>query len=195
MSVDMLANELGISPQDTQILAQTPVNTVLESPLATQDSYIIAKVVESEPSRILSLEEVKNSLIEDAKIKAAHNLALQKAEESLKDPNAIPRSQIKSYQMARNGVFPLGNSPELANAIFTAADNSPWLNVPYPLEDGYIIVKPTNVIPVNPSLWASQKETQMVNMQASRNNVLFSLYLRQLRAEADIKILNQAYFQ
>ncbi len=195
MSVDMLANELGISYTDAQILGQTAVNTVLDSPLMTENAYLIVKVVESEPSRVLSLEEVKDSLMADAKSIAAHKKAFEKAQESLQNPSSIPNNQIKSYQMARNGIFPLGNSPELALDVFAAAEDSSWLANPYALENGYIIAKPTNIIPANPSLWTGQKETQMAHMQSSRENVLFSLYLRQLRAEADIKILNQAYFQ
>ncbi len=195
MPLDQLAYLLDIQVQDAQALSQLGQNTILDTPLQTNSGYLVVKVIENEPSRVLTFEEVKDTLIEDAKEIAAQKMALEKAEEALANTNAIPKAQIKSYQMARNGVFPLGNSPDLANAIFQAPESSPWLDRVFSIDGGYIIAKPTKTIEANPSLWQSEKSAQMENMQASRENLIFSMYINQLRSEADIKILNQAYFQ
>ncbi len=191
-----LAGMYQIKSSDIQLLEQMEKGALLSSPLATNNGFLVARIKETFKERERSFDEVKEELIALVKNDLAHEKALEKAQEDLKSIDTVNVNLLQRNEMARNGAFELGDNVELAQTLFSAPkNNTSWLNKPYAVENGYVLVKPLDFIPVNEDEWNARKEVLLSQMRMSRDNMLYAMYTQNLRENAEIKILNYAYFQ
>ncbi len=184
-----------LSDADIQLLQALDLNEYSKSAIATSQGLIIAKVTDKVEQSTQSYEQVKEQLLSIAKQTAAHDEAKTLAENMLKDPSTIPSNKLAKAQINRAGSSSLGANTDLADAIFDVKPNSDWLQTPYFLDNAYALIKPLEEIPASPTNWELQKEMMTAQIEASRSNVLLSIYLEELRRTAEVKIINQAYFQ
>lgn len=190
---DFLSSTLGLNQADIQMLRSSQADTYLNVALTSSQGFLVAKVVENAEAQVLPLEEVKETVLAEAKQVAAKQKALEVAEESLKDIANIDSSLLISSVISRNGLSSLGSNLELSEALFASEENADWLTKPYETESGYALVKPTNIVPAQESVWEAQESTILDQLQQSRQQMIFTIYLQELRKDADVRIINQAY--
>ncbi len=187
--------EYGISDADIQLLQNNEINTFTKSAIATNKGLIIAKVTEKNAEKAQDFDQVKEQLLTIAKQTAANEEAKNMAESMLKDVSAIAANKLEKAQINRAGASTLGVNTELADALFDVQPNSDWLKNAYLLDNAYAIIKPLNEIPASQSNWDLQKDMMTAQIQSSRNGILMSLFIEELRRTAEVQVLNQAYFQ
>ncbi len=195
VSFDVLASTYNLTQSDIDLLKEAQIGTVLENPLSTGNSLIIAQVKQNQPETVREFEGVRNLVLEEAKKDKAHEMAKAKSEEILADIETNPPTELESATMARNGFSSLINSETLSQDLFAAEPFSAWLKNAYEFDEGYLLAFPKEVIEVSDDMWQAQESTLLTNMEQSRKDMFYSIFLQELRADAKIEIINELYFQ
>ncbi len=191
---EFLASSYNITTTDIDVLKQTAAGTVLSNPISANNALLIAKVVENNPAQAQTFEQVKESVRAESKQSLAHQKAKESALELLKDTSKIDSTTLSESTIDRQGITSFGVTVPLKDAIFEAPENT-WLSDAYAVDNGYIIVKPAKIIPASAEEWDGIKISVLRQIEQSRMDMLFSLYLQELRSLAEIEILNELYFQ
>ncbi len=191
---ELLASSYNITTTDIEALKQTVANTVLSNPISANNALLVARVVENNPAQAQAFEQVKESVRAESKQSLAHQKAKESALELLKDTSKIDSTTITESTIDRQGITSFGVTVPLKDVIFEAPENT-WLADAYAVDNGYIIVKPAEIIPANEEDWDIIKINALRQIEQSRMDMLFSLYLQELRSLAEIEILNELYFQ
>ncbi len=195
---DRLAQTYNFTQTDIDKIRAATIGTVMTDPISTGTSLYIVKVTENAPERTKAYDEVVELVLAEAQNKAAHALALEKANEVLKTINTnLPTDlgAIENSTMSRNGASSLIVSLPLSQALFDAPVDAQWLPEAYALEDGYLIAKAKELIPATEELWLAEKDALLAQMNTSRQDMFYSVFLQELRNKADIQIVNTLYFQ
>ncbi len=195
LPVTEIAEKYYINNTDMQTLIGLENNSFAPSPITTANGVMVVKVMENLPDRVMPFEDVKPVVTELAKKELAQEEALKQAELLLEDTAKIQQAKIKNYVIGRDGIFELGDSVELANALFSAKIDNTWIDTAFAMNDGYVIAKPTAIIQASDELWNDTKETRMAELTTARQNMFFSIYMQNLRNNASVEILNPLYFE
>ncbi len=194
LSLNEFADTFGISNTDMQMLTALEEGNIAPSAISTNNGFIIAKVTDNLPDRVMPFEEVKPVLTQLAKRELAHEEALKQANLMLESVDSISRAP-STYIMGRDGIFELGDSVELAETLFAADMDNTWFDSAFALANGYVIAKPKSIIPAQDSLWENMKDAQLAELLTARENLFYAVYMQELRENAEIEILNPLYFE
>lgn len=198
LSRDELAASLKIKPEDTGIVFSTPAGTVIDTPLEAADGYVLAKVVEMQPQRIPSFDEVRSKVVTAVQEIEGARLATEAAEAALKArkdgqlPSAIEARIAKTPLFGRDGGIPaLGFDPALSSALF-AGKKGQWLDAPQMTSRGAVIARVQDVVLPTEEQWKSVADTVKETILAAKREEMFRAFLNTLNAKATITIKETA---
>lgn len=189
----------GLSAESKTTLFDLPVNASTETPLLLDEGYVLATKLENTPATTTPLDEVRPAITAAVLREEALQLAKAAADADLKAlintgllANGDTPAPIETPSFTRQGDIPgLGQSTELATAAFsTQAGN--WLAVSYRIDNGYVIAKANGVTPPSVEDWEKNKELWIMSLNQRAEDQAVQAFLTDLRAQAEVRILNPA---
>lgn len=194
LSRDEAASLLGLEDNALQTLFATPPATVVDSPLAVEQGYMIARVDEAIPASPLPLDQVRDKVVTALKREEGMRKAEEKSAVSLEQYKAgvgimaLPDFSV-SDPFSRNGAIPgLGQNQDLVNAAF-AAEPGEWLPQAYEVNDGYIIARLMERLPPDEKAWVEQSDQWLQRLRENAQMGALNAHIQDLRAKAEIEIL------
>lgn len=199
-SKDMPPVNLKLAPQAMEILFGMAQGAVTDTPLTTQDGFLVARITEAKPAAVAPLEKVKDRIVaelveKDALAKAKE--AAEAAASGMNTPEGVAKvlAEYKdkitlSQPFTRQGFIPgLGMVPPLAKAAFEqkAAD---WMPQVFAVSDGFVLARPEKRIEPDPAAWNADKDKWMQSLLQSKQSELFRAYLTTIQEQAKIEMVN-----
>jgi peptidyl-prolyl cis-trans isomerase D len=199
-SKDMPPANLKLAPQALEILFGLAQGGVTDTPLTTQDGFLVAKVTELKPVSVAPLEQVKDRIVaelveKDALAKA--KAAAEAAASDMKTPEGVAKvladykAKITlSQPFTRQGFIPgLGMVPPLVKAAFDQK-SADWLPQVFAVSDGFVLARPEKRIEPDPAAWNADKDKWMQSLLQSKQSELFRAYLTAIQEQAKIEMVN-----
>ena len=192
----LLPQAFGLTPEAAETVMNLPMGSVNPTPLAIDGGYMLVEKVEDIDSAPIELAVVQDSIITEIQRQKALELATAEAETILAAVIADRAVAEKTYAdrietsqpFDRNGALPgLGQNPTLAADVFQAEDDS-WLNQPYNLQSGILIVRKREVIPASDAEWAEQKDAWIAQASQNYQQEILGAFLNELRSTAQITL-------
>ena len=204
-STDFFAKEtppadLGLSDQAVEVLFGLKKDQVADTPLATQDGFLLARVADLKPAGFAPLETVKDvikdRLVADEALKLARTKAEELAksmetEDGLKKVLADYKDKIATSQpFTRQGFIPgLGMAPVLAQTAFEAKDPG-WFKAAYAVSGAYVLAGLDKRVPADMALWDKEKDRWVATLAQSKQSELFKAYLQSIQQSGKVEIVN-----
>jgi len=192
--------ELGLSEQAMEKLFSMKKGDVSDTPLSTQDGFLLVRVADVQPAGFEPLDSVKD-LIKDRLIEEeGMKLAKAKGDEVAKAMETPEGQQkvlaeykdriVASQPFTRQGFIPgLGMSPVLAQTAFEHAGTG-WFKPAFAVTGGYVLAGPDKRIPADASLWDKEKDRWMATLTQSKQSEVFKAYLQTVQQSAKVEVVN-----
>ncbi len=198
-TVQNLTRAFGMTEEAANTITALPKGSSTDMPIAVDDGYLIAEKVEDIPASVSPLSKVKEDIGNFLNQKQAMKLAQVKAlaiatQLANKETEADALKSIKkdlktSEPFGRDGFVPgLGMNAHLAEAAF-ASKKDQWINQPFELPGGFIVVRVDDRIPPKEEAWEAQKEMIMNALYQQRANEVFNSFLSELRSKAKVEVV------
>ncbi len=202
LSVDKLADELGIKPEEAASLLTLQAGTVRDTPFITQNGYVLTRLKASTPEGFKSLDEVRDEISQKLAAETQARRALEAAKAaraSMKDgtlPVELAARLKSSAPVNRSGSLDdLGSSAELARDAFNASPDASWLPEAYPLEKGAVLVRVHEIVPAEKAAWEQVHNMLAANIVEGRRSYLLQAFLQSLRSNAKIFLKNKTVLE
>ena len=206
-STDFFAKEtppvdLGLSEQALGVLFSLKKGDTSDTPLSTQDGFVLARVTDVKPAGFQPLEAVTPAIKQRLVAEEGQKRARAKADETAKAMET-PEGQQKilaeykdkialSQPFTRQGFIPgLGMSPVLVQTAFEAKGPG-WFKVAYAVTGGYVLAGLEKRVPADEALWDKEKERWMTTLTQSKQSEFFKAYLATVQEKAKIEIVNDS---
>ena len=206
-STDFFAKEtppvdLGLSEQALGVLFSLKKGDTSDTPLSTQDGFVLARVTDVKPAGFQPLEAVTPAIKQRLVADEGQKRARAKADETAKAMET-PEGQQKilaeykdkialSQPFTRQGFIPgLGMSPVLVQTAFEAKGPG-WFKVAYAVTGGYVLAGLEKRVPADEALWDKEKERWMTTLTQSKQSEFFKAYLATVQEKAKIEIVNDS---
>ncbi|MFZ5811994.1 MAG: SurA N-terminal domain-containing protein [Thermodesulfobacteriota bacterium] len=191
---------LKLAPQALETLFGLAQGKTTDTPLTTEDGFLMAKVLEAKPAAVAPLDEVRDRIVSELVEKEALKRAKEKAEavaSEMKSPEGVAKvlAEYKdkialSQPFTRQGFIPgLGMVPPLAKAAFDRKSMD-WLPQVFAVSDGYVLARPEKRVAPDPAAWNADKDKWMESLLQSKQSELFRAYLTTIQEEAKIEMVN-----
>ncbi len=191
---------LKLAPQALDALFGLAQGMTTDTPLTTEDGFLVAKVLEAKPAAVAPLDQVKERITAELVEKEALKRAKEKAEAAaseMKTPEGVAKvlAEYKdkialSQPFTRQGFIPgLGMVPPLAKAAFDQKSTD-WMPQVYAVSDGYVLARPEKRIAPDPAAWTADKDKWMQSLLQSKQTELFRAYLTAIQEEAKVEMVN-----
>ncbi|QLA17401.1 SurA N-terminal domain-containing protein [Desulfolutivibrio sulfoxidireducens] len=191
---------LKLAPQALETLFALAQGKTTDTPLTTEDGFLVAKVLEAKPAAVAPLEDVKDRIVVELVEKEALKRAKEKAEAAaseMKTPEGVAKvlaeykaNVVLSQPFTRQGFIPgLGMVPPLAKAAFDQKTTD-WMPQVFAVSDGYVLARPEKRIAPDPAAWNADKDKWMQSLFQSKQSELFRAYLTTIQEEAKIEMVN-----
>jgi peptidyl-prolyl cis-trans isomerase D len=201
-SKDTPPTDLGLSEQALSVLFAMKKGESSDTALATQDGFILAKLVEIKPAGFETLDAVKDVIKDRLVAEGAGRLARTKAdavaksmesEEGLKKVLAEYKDKIAvSQPFTRQGFIPgLGMAPVLVQTVFETTTPG-WFKTVYGVTGGYVLAGLEKRIPADEALWEKEKERWMTTLLQTKRSEMVKAYLQSVQQEAKIEMVNDS---
>lgn len=196
ISAEELGGKLNIRDVDVQNIMAAAAGTVLDSPVASGNSLMVLKVLESKPQSVKPLEEVRPLIVEFLTGQKAAEMAMDEARKARAAfQNGKPGEGVAvktSEPFGRDGnIADLIADPALARAAFQVpAVNDVWLNEPYRVQDGAVLARVSAIESPSEEEWKQAEPQMLERLAADRAGVAYQIYLTQLGSQATIKMYN-----
>jgi peptidyl-prolyl cis-trans isomerase D len=159
---------LKLAPQALETLFGLAQGKTTDTPLTTEDGFLMATDREAQPAAGAPLDEVRERIVTDLVEKEALKRAKEKAEavaSEMKSPEGVAKvlAEYKdkialSQPFTRQGFIPgLGMVPPLAKAAFEQKSQD-WLPHGFAVSDGYVLARPEKRVAPDPAAWTADKE-------------------------------------
>ncbi|MFP4657141.1 MAG: SurA N-terminal domain-containing protein [Desulfonatronovibrionaceae bacterium] len=171
---------------------------VTESPILLDQGYVLARVEKKIPSRPQDLEKVRPQIKSTLTRRAAMDIAEQEAKKALElllsEPENIPSEfedkLQKTGEFGRRGAIPgLGMNPDLVQNLFDAKVGS-WLDEPFEVDSGYVLVRPTEQLRPDSADFEAQKQFWISTYARMERQQYLDAFVQGLREDADIELVN-----
>ena len=205
LSAADLVTTLGVTAEGASVLVGTPAGNPVDTALEAGKSYVVARVLKSEPATTAPLDSVKGQivkvLIEEKALVAAMDAAGQLRKELDTAPLGAAGLKGREIKMAkgveRNGGLPgFAPNPEMTEALFEAKAGQ-WLPVAYAVEgdngSGAVLVRVKGVQPPDAAEWDMVKDIMANAVTRDRANALFEMFMQRLASSAKIKVYNEDF--
>jgi peptidyl-prolyl cis-trans isomerase D len=183
----------------------TPAGNPVDTALEAGKSYVVARVLKSEPAATAPLDSVKGqivkALVEEKALVAAMDAASQLRKELDTAPLGAAGLKGREIKIAkgveRNGGLPgFAPNPEMTEALFEAKVGQ-WLPVAYAVEgdngSGAVLVRVKGVQPPDAAEWDMVKDIMANAVTRDRANALFEMFMQRLASSAKIKVYNEDF--
>jgi peptidyl-prolyl cis-trans isomerase D len=194
--------ELGLSEQALGVLFSLKKGASSDTPLSTQDGFVLARVTDVKPAGFQPLEAVTPAIKQRLVADEGQKRARAKADEIAKAMET-PEGQQKilaeykdkiaiSQPFTRQGFIPgLGMSPVLVQTAFEAKGPG-WFKAAYAVTGGYVLAGLEKRVPADEALWEKEKERWMTTLAQSKQSEFFKAYLATVQEKAKIEIVNDS---
>ena len=194
--------ELGLSEQALGVLFSLKKGASSDTPLSTQDGFVLARVTDVKPAGFQPLEAVTPAIKQRLVAEEGQKRARAKADETAKAMET-PEGQQKilaeykdkialSQPFTRQGFIPgLGMSPVLVQTAFEAKGPG-WFKAAYAVTGGYVLAGLEKRVPADEALWEKEKERWMTTLAQSKQSEFFKAYLATVQEKAKIEIVNDS---
>lgn len=186
---------LGLEESGVKAVFAAPAGTLIDTPLATTEGFLFARVLEIEPEHIKPFEEAKASVVAAVRREKAMDAAKAHAEalvEQIKaDPSITPEGLTldETQPLSRSSNVPgLGQQPALVEAAFAATPGQ-WLPDAYPVNTGYVVARLKERLKAEDVSWEDQKDTYVNALTSQRQKEMLDAYRQELFAKAEIQVL------
>ena len=196
ISAEELGQKLGIREGDVQNILVASAGTVLDAPVASGNSLLVVKVLESKPQSVKPLEEVRPLIVEFLTRQKAAEMAMEdarKARAAFQNGKPAEGADIKTTEpFGRDGnIVELIADPALAQAAFAVpAVSDAWLNEPYRVQDGAVLARLSAIEAPSEDEWKQAEPDMMARMMNDRATMIYQIYLTQLSSQAEVKTYN-----
>lgn len=196
ISAEDLSEKLNVRDVDVQNIMAAAAGTVLDSPVASGNSLMVLKVLESKPQSVKPLEEVRPLIVEFLTGQKAAEMAMdeaRKARAAFQNGKPGEGFTVKTSEpFGRDGnIADLIADPALAQAAFqVTAVNDVWLNEPYRVQDGAVLARVSAIEAPTEEEWKQAEPQMLERLAADRAGVAYQIYLTQLGSQATIKMYN-----
>ena len=191
---------LGLSEQAVGTLFKMKKGEAADTPLSTQDGFIMARVADVKPAGFEPLEAVTDVIKDRLTADEGQKRARAKAEElgkAMETPEGRQKvlAEYKdkiavSQPFTRQGFIPgLGMAPVLAQTAFEAKEPG-WFHTAYAVSDGYVLAGLDKRVPADAALWDKEKERWLQTLTQTKRTELFNAYLKTVQDAAKIEIVN-----
>jgi|GEM_PF-139113 len=193
--------DLGLSDQALGVLFSMKKGAASDTPLSTQDGFLLARVTDIQPAGFQSLDAVKEAIKQRLVADEAQKRARAKADETAKalDTPAGEQKVLAEYKdkiatsqpFSRQGFIPgLGMAPVLVQTAFEAKGPG-WFKAAYAVTGGFVLASLDKKIPADPALWEKEKDRWLATLSQSKQSELFKAYLATVQQGAKVEIVNQ----
>ncbi|MGD9608402.1 MAG: SurA N-terminal domain-containing protein [Desulfovibrionaceae bacterium] len=194
--------ELGLSDQALGVLFKMKKGETSDTPLSTQDGFLLARVTEVKPAGFEPLDAVKSVIKDRLVADGALKLARAKAEETAKTMEtedglnkvlATYKDKIATSQpFTRQGFIPgLGMAPLLVQTAFETKDPG-WFKSAFSVTGGYVLASLDKRLPAEASLWDKEKDRWVATLTQSKQADLFKAYIQAVQQSAKVEMVNES---
>lgn len=204
MDKEKLAQDYHLSKEAvTAIFAAEPGKPLRQS-FQMPTGTLLVRVTAKTPEGLKPLDEVKDQIVLLLTRERATAMAKTAAEALAKDLQDPARQEqalaghkvLTSKAFDRSGQVPdLGQSADLAKAVFTATGTGQWLSQPYPFSRGFFLASPAGLQPPADADWQAQKAGWIKSLTQARQMEVFNAFLAEVRAKTPVRIVNQKIFE
>ncbi len=192
--------DLGLTDQAMAALFKMQKGEVSDTPLSTQDGFLMARVADVKPAGFEPLEAVSDVIKDRLTAEEGQKRARTKADELAKAMET-PEGRQKvldeykgkvavSQPFTRQGFIPgLGMAPVLAQTAFEAKDPG-WFKAAYAVSDGYVLAGLDKRVPAEAALWDKEKDRWLQTLTQTKRTELFNAYLKTVQEAAKVEIVN-----
>lgn len=176
--------------------AKSPVDTALE---AAQDTFVVARVLESVPAGTQAFATVRDEISQKLRTENGAKAALEAAAKIRKNmgdtlPDSLKKSVKSTTTFGRGEPVPgLGQHPELGPAIFTATVGQ-WMPSAFPVispdVNGAVLVRVQKVVATSDEEWQTIEPMLAASMETSRKNDVYRMFLLSLGQRAKVEVKN-----
>ncbi|MHC1712008.1 MAG: SurA N-terminal domain-containing protein [Solidesulfovibrio sp.] len=192
--------DLGLSEQALAALFGLKKGEGTDTPLSTQDGFLMARVADAKPAGFAPLEEVSGLIKDRLTSEEALKRARDKAEELAKamETEAGQKKVLADYKdkiiisqpFTRQGFIPgLGMSPVLAQTAFETKEPG-WFKMAFAVSEAYVLAGLEKRLPAEAGLWDKEKERWMATLLQSKQSELFKGYLQTVQQASHVEIVN-----
>lgn len=205
LSAADLVNTLGVTAEGASVLVGTPAGNPVDTALEAGKSYVVARVLKSDPATTAPLDSVKGQIAKALIAEKALVAAMDAASQVRKDLDTAPlgaaglkgREVKVAKGVERNGGLPgFAANPEMTEALFEARAGH-WLPVAYAVEgdngSGAVLVRVKGVQPPDAAEWDMVKDIMANAVTRDRANALFEMFMQRLASSAKIKVYNEDF--
>lgn len=203
LSKSELMDKMGISANDAETLFATPAGSPVDTAITTGDSYIIARIMASEPKKTKELETVQNEIQKQLLAQESLKNAMQEAADLLNKIKNLPvsspvvqKDNLKSgIAVERNGtVADFAPDMSLDEDIFAAAPGT-WLNEPHAVTSadgqGAVLVYVDKVLPPETGEFEAVETSLRNAVMKDRQDAIYAIFMQNLLQNAKVEIKNQ----
>lgn len=205
LSAAELETTLGVTAAGAATLVGTPAGNPVDTALEAGKSYVVARVLKSEPATTAPLDSVKGQIVKALVTQKALVAAMDAAAQLRKELDSAPLGaaglkgrEIKNVKgVERNGGL-AGFAPdtEMAAALFEAKAGQ-WLPVAYAVEGdngtGAVLVRVKGVQPPDAGEWDMVKDIMGNAVTRDRADALFEMFMQRLASGAKIEVYNEDF--
>lgn len=205
LSAAELEKTLGVTAAGAAILVGTPAGNPVDTALEAGKSYVVARVLKSEPATTAPLESVKGQIVKALVAQKALVAAMDAAAQLRKELDAAPLGaaglkgrEIKNIKgVERNGgLASFAPDPEMTAALFEAKAGQ-WLPVAYAVEGdngaGAVLVRVKGVQAPDAGEWDMVKDIMGNAVTRDRADGLFEMFMQRLASGAKIEVYNEDF--
>lgn len=190
-----LAEALGVDAAAAAPLMKLAANMPLDTPLAAGDTYLVCRVAAVEEAHTPELTAVRDELAKTLRKEAALQAVLDKAATQRKEleKNAQGAALTKG-SMDRGGALPgYATSAAVSDAVFSA-EVGQWI-APVAADSttqgqGALLCRVDATEQPDAAEWNSMQNIMQQIATGQRAQAIFSIFMRDLFKNADIKVLN-----
>lgn len=193
---------LGVKPEGAEALLTAGAGLPVDSALEAGDTYLVTRVLATEPPSTRPFAEVKDSILKTLGEEKALADALANAQATragLKN-GPLPEAEAKRLgvrlapPMERGGTLAdFTPDPALAEAIFTDKPGN-WLPRVYsaqsPQGPGALLCRVAAILPPDDAEWASVGEALADALKRERQDALYTFFLQNLADKARVEVVN-----
>ncbi len=197
-----LITTLGVKPEGADALLGAGAGLPVDSALEAGDSYLVARIVATEPASTKPFAEVKDGIVKilgEEKALADALASAQATRAKLKD-GPLAEAEARSLgvkqapAMERGGALAdFAPDPALAEAIFTDKPGD-WLERVYsvsgPQGPGALLCRVAAVLPPDGAEWESVSEALTEGVRREREDAVYAIFLQSLADGAKVEVVN-----
>lgn len=184
---------IGVAPDAVEELFAVPAGTTVDTPLESNDGYIIARVEDSKPESTMPLADVSASIKEQLVAEKAVELAFEAAKAASAkvlagDVAGQPKAKTTPF-VDRQGFVPgIGSASDVVKAVFDTTEKK-WMG-PYKTAAGAVFVRLAKTDEPTDEAWQAAKGDVHKALLERKKQQMEQSFVKSLADKAEIKIKN-----